>query len=193
MGPRFTAGARGSGPRLRPVIDPLLDPSADAYTFPVSSRHARHLHSTKAPHQLATPRRHDSRPSPAFVRVDTGRVSARDAPAGCPGGGSRIATPAGCGDAVVLRDRHCEPKGFEAENRREGWSPEPGHLLGGELGGEGGQGLDRKARGRRKPQRQQRQRGGQAARRRTAWWMRSGRRCRRVPERRAKEVRIGTN
>ncbi len=35
-------------------------------------------------------------------------------------------------------------KGFEAKNRRERRSPEPGHLMGGELGDEGGKAHDRR-------------------------------------------------
>jgi hypothetical protein len=37
--------------------------------------------------------------------------------------------PAGCGDVVVPHDRQYGRKGFEAESRRERWSPEPGHLM----------------------------------------------------------------
>jgi len=36
-------------------------------------------------------------------------------------------------------------KGFEAESRRERWSPEPGHLAGGALGDDGGQARPRLA------------------------------------------------
>jgi hypothetical protein len=76
--------------------------------------------------------------------------------------------PAGCGDAVVPRDRQGGRKGFEAESRRERWSPEPGHLMGGELGDEGGQARPEGSR-RTELERQQRQRQGEAARTRTAW------------------------
>ncbi len=57
--------------------------------------------------------------------------------------------PAGSGDALVPRDRQGGRKGFEADSRRERWSPEPGHLMGGELGDGGGPGRPEGSRRRR--------------------------------------------
>jgi hypothetical protein len=75
--------------------------------------------------------------------------------------------PAGCEDAVVPRDRQSGRNGFEAESRRERWSPEPGRLMGGELGDEGGQARPDGSR-RTETERLQRQREGETARTRTA-------------------------
>src|SRR6266508_5516060 len=64
-------------------------------------------------------------------------VSALGSPAGGRGGGGRIATAARMRDAAILPPPE-GARGYEAESRRERWSPEPGHLMGGALGDEGG-------------------------------------------------------
>jgi hypothetical protein len=69
---------------------------------------------------------------------------------------------------MVPRDRPGGRKGFEAKSQRERWSPEPGHLVGGELGDEGGQ-ARREGPRRTETERLQRQREGEAAVTRTAW------------------------
>jgi hypothetical protein len=119
-----------------------------------------HLDSPKAPHQLAPPRRHDSSPSGAFVRIEmaTSRHLVREQGAAAAQTGSP--PPAGCGDAVVPRDRQVGRRGFEAESRRERWSPEPRPLMGGALGDDGGEARPRLAASRPNRLKGDRERGG---------------------------------
>ena len=85
-------------------------------------------------------------------------------------------------------------QGLRGREPTERWSPEPGHLMGGELGDEGDHARQEDSR-QTETERQQRQREGETARNADGLaGMRSRpNACRSMSARRAKEVSTGTN
>jgi hypothetical protein len=117
------------------------------------SRSGKH-HRSRTPLLTCTPRKLPDfsplhgvkvRPFRCLCRGRDGHVLALGSPAGLPWRRRQGSPPpAGREDAAIPRDRHGGRKGFEAKSRRERRSPEPGHLMGGELGDEGGKAHDRR-------------------------------------------------
>ena len=109
------------------------------------SRMGPDLGSPKAPHYFAPPSRDDLSPSGAFVRVEMAASRHVIRQQRCRDDGGRIATAGRMRRRPHPSRSPRRTQGFEAESRRERWSPEPGHLMGGELGDEGGKTPDRRA------------------------------------------------